>query len=90
MPPNTSKAEIYLEKSLENDAGMEKLQPPQAEPRVFKIVWFNLISFGYWHLAALYGLYLCFSGAVKWQTILFGKFVFELTTKSVNVPINKN
>ena len=45
---------------------------PQASPRKFQIVYPNLITFGYWHIAGLYGLYLCFTSA-KWQTTLFSK-----------------
>uniref|UniRef100_A0A2A4JG15 Fatty acid desaturase domain-containing protein n=1 Tax=Heliothis virescens TaxID=7102 RepID=A0A2A4JG15_HELVI len=48
---------------------------PQAAPRKYQIVYPNLITFGYWHIAGLYGLYLCFTSA-KWATILFSYFLF--------------
>nr|WIW77224.1 fatty acid desaturase [Mythimna separata] len=53
------------------------LRPPGATPRKFQIVYPNLITFGYWHIAGLYGLYLCFTSA-KWQTILFSYILLVL------------
>nr|AAM28483.2 acyl-CoA desaturase HassLPAQ [Helicoverpa assulta] len=50
---------------------------PQASPRKYQIVYPNLITFGYWHIAGLYGLYLCFTSA-KWATILFSYILFVL------------
>lgn len=47
---------------------IEKLK--KAEKRKLKLVWRNIIAFGYLHAAALYGAYLIFTSA-KWQTILF-------------------
>ncbi|XP_075975293.1 acyl-CoA Delta(11) desaturase-like [Anticarsia gemmatalis] len=48
---------------------------PQAAPRKYDIVYQNLITFGYWHLAAIYGLYLCFT-ELKWATMAFGFLLF--------------
>lgn len=45
----------------------------KAEKRKLKLVWRNIIAFGYLHLAALYGAYLMFTSA-KWQTIVFGEY----------------
>ncbi|KAJ8723405.1 hypothetical protein PYW08_003317 [Mythimna loreyi] len=53
------------------------LQEPRASPRKFHIVYPNLITFSYWHIAGLYGLYLCFTSA-KWQTILFSYILMVL------------
>lgn len=44
----------------------------KADRRKLKLVWRNIILFGYLHLAALYGAWLIFTSA-KWQTILLGK-----------------
>lgn len=44
----------------------------KAEKRKLKLVWRNIIAFGYLHVAALYGAYLMFTSA-KWQTMVFGK-----------------
>ncbi|EDW84990.1 desaturase 1, isoform B [Drosophila willistoni] len=48
----------------------------KAEKRKLKLVWRNIIAFGYLHLAALYGAWLIFTSA-KWQTIAlaFGLYV---------------
>lgn len=51
----------------------EKLIAPQAEPRKHKIVYQNLVTFGYGHAAALYGLYLACTTAT-WNTIIFRKY----------------
>lgn len=69
MAPNTSKSP---HNTLDEEVVLDKLKVPRAEPRVFQIVYKNLIIFGYWHIAALYGVYLCFTSA-KLATILFGK-----------------
>lgn len=45
----------------------------KAEKRKLKLVWRNIILFGYLHLAALYGGYLFFAKA-KWATVFFCKF----------------
>lgn len=52
---------------------IEKLK--KAEKRKLKLVWRNIIAFGYLHMAALYGAYLMFTSA-KWQTIGFGKYLY--------------
>lgn len=43
------------------------------EKRKIQPVWRNIILFAYLHIAALYGVYLCFTSA-KLYTTLFGKF----------------
>lgn len=48
----------------------------KAERRKMKLVWRNIIAFGYLHLAALYGAYLMFTSA-KWPTIVFGKCIMS-------------
>lgn len=45
----------------------------KAEKRKLKLVWRNIILFGYLHLAAVYGGYLFFAKA-KWATVFFCKF----------------
>lgn len=47
----------------------------EGEKKKFKaqIVWKNVAYLGYFHLAALYGLYLALTSA-KLATILFGKY----------------
>lgn len=43
-----------------------------------KIVWRNVVIFLYLHLAAVYGLYLCFTSA-KWKTIVFAFLLYQVT-----------
>ena len=54
----------------------EKLIAPQAEPRKYEIVYKNLVTFGYGHAAALYGLYLAWTTAT-WSTIIFRKYFHD-------------
>lgn len=70
MAPNVEDIETDLPESEEK---WEKLVAPQAAPRKYEIIYANLLTFGYWHIAGLYGLYLCFTSA-KWQTIVLGKY----------------
>lgn len=75
MPPNSVNSEHVIEEDVKEEQ-FEKLVAPQAGPRKFKIVYPNLITFGYGHLCLLYGIYLMFTSA-KWQTIVFSKFHYE-------------
>lgn len=52
----------------------EKPVAPQANPRKYQLIYTNVVTFTYGHLAAIYGLYLCFTSA-KWATIAFGKIL---------------
>lgn len=38
------------------------------------IVWRNVILMAYIHSVGMYGLYVWFSGQLRWQTIVCGKF----------------
>jgi hypothetical protein len=42
------------------------------QPIKIQIVWKNVVLYIYFHIAALYGIYLCFTSA-KWATIAWGK-----------------
>nr|BAF69118.1 delta9-acyl-CoA desaturase [Delia antiqua] len=55
---------------------IEKLK--KAEKRKLKLVWRNIIAFGYLHAAALYGAYLIFTSA-KWQTIAFAYALYVVS-----------
>lgn len=46
----------------------------KAEKRKLKLVWRNIILFGYLHLAAVYGAYLLLAQA-KWATIAFCTYI---------------
>lgn len=69
MTPNPDSTEV-----LSKDSGpppLEKLVAPQAGPRKYQFVYLNMMTHGYWHLSAIYGLYLSFTTA-KWATLIFG------------------
>ncbi|XP_013190816.2 acyl-CoA Delta(11) desaturase [Amyelois transitella] len=72
MVPNKGSSNILPETP---EGQFKKLIAPQAEPRKHKIVYRNLLTFGYWHLSAVYGLYLCFTSA-KRATIIFAIFIY--------------
>lgn len=67
MAPNAKEDELRPDVQVH-----EKLIAPQAGPWMQKVVYKNLITFGYWHVAAIYGIYLCFTSA-KWATLIFSK-----------------
>ncbi|XP_016979133.1 acyl-CoA Delta-9 desaturase-like [Drosophila rhopaloa] len=50
----------------------------KAEKRRLKLVWRNIIAFGYLHLAALYGAYLMVASA-KWQTVVFAYLLYVVS-----------
>ncbi|GBP32244.1 hypothetical protein EVAR_27668_1 [Eumeta japonica] len=76
MAPNSTCKDTYTGDGQGTDVD-GKMPVTQVAPRQYKIAYFNLLYFGYWHLAALYGLYLCFTSA-KWATIVFGCVTREL------------
>jgi len=55
---------------------IEKLK--KADRRSLKLVWRNIIAFGYLHMAALYGAWLMITSA-KWQTIGFAFFLYLIS-----------
>ncbi|EFN88658.1 acyl-CoA Delta(11) desaturase [Harpegnathos saltator] len=59
-----------LDKSASNGLSTEKLEKPRNDYK-WKIVWENLLSFIYIHLAGLYGMYLMLFLHVKYLTILW-------------------
>ncbi|KAH8353861.1 hypothetical protein KR084_009378 [Drosophila pseudotakahashii] len=50
----------------------------KAEKRRLKLVWRNIIAFGYLHLAALYGAYLMVASA-KWQTVITAYLLYVVS-----------
>ncbi|EDW97111.1 acyl-CoA Delta-9 desaturase isoform X1 [Drosophila teissieri] len=50
----------------------------KAEKRRLKLVWRNIIAFGYLHLAALYGAYLMVTSA-KWQTVITAYLLYVVS-----------
>nr|ABX71630.1 acyl-CoA-delta11-desaturase [Lampronia capitella] len=75
MPPYPEEVDTnhIFEEDISHEESKPALKPlvaPQADNRKPEIVPLNLITFGYGHLAAIYGIYLCFTSA-KWATIVF-------------------
>lgn len=68
------------------DGGLVKdiVSMKKADRRKLKLVWRNIILFGYLHLAALYGAWLIFTSA-KWQTIALGKWTDTHTAHSTQI-----
>lgn len=77
MPPNATSVEctgVLNEGDAETiDGGLDKniVELKHANDRKIKLVWRNILIFGYVHLAALYGAYLILASA-KIYTSLFG------------------
>lgn len=80
MPPNaTSVVEctgVLNECDAETiDGGLDKdvVELKHANSRTLKLVWKNILIFGYVHLAAVYGAYLILVSA-KFYTSIFGNY----------------
>lgn len=71
MTPQTEKKD-YLPKA----EIFERLVGPQADKREYEIIYLYVFTFLYWHIAGLYGLYLCFTCA-KWASILNCKYSIQ-------------
>lgn len=79
MPPSVKENEFDHNTGMaEVDDEQIKLVAPQAGPRKYDIVYRNLLTFGYWHVAGLYGIYLCFVSA-KWKTIILGNIFITIS-----------
>ena len=85
VPAKLSNGSIVLGGQIEsNDNGEElalgkidainrlTVSEARKEPPII-IVWRNVFIFIYLHLAAFYGLYLCFTDAVTWATLVWCK-----------------
>ncbi|CAG9126827.1 unnamed protein product [Plutella xylostella] len=56
--------------------------------RKYEIVWFNVATFTYAHLAALYGLYLGVTAA-KWETIIFSVILYSMAMIGVTAGAHR-
>lgn len=83
MPPNATSNAVECTGVLNEcdaetiDGGLDKdvVELKHANYRKIKLVWRNIILFGYVHLAAVYGAYLMLSSA-RIYTGLFGNYLF--------------
>ena len=62
-------------KTIEEDFPTENTFLDKIQPKL-QIVWRNVVIYIYFHVAALYGLYLGFVSA-KWPTIAWGKSIYH-------------
>ncbi|GBP32239.1 Acyl-CoA Delta(11) desaturase [Eumeta japonica] len=69
MSPNVNKSWVSEEKNEYNEGA--DTSTTATAPRKYEILYMNVLVYLYGYIAALYGLYLCFTSA-KWQTIVFG------------------
>lgn len=84
MSPKEKENENAIDEISEQN---EKLVAPQAAPRVYDYKYTNILTFSFAHIAALYGLYLCFTSA-KLLTTLFGNcFIILLERWSLPAPV---
>lgn len=70
------------------DGGLAKDIAPlkRAEKRKIKLVWRNVIAFGYLHLAAVYGLWLLLTSA-KLLTVGFGEYPILVLPVTFDSPL---
>ncbi|XP_030028979.2 acyl-CoA Delta(11) desaturase [Manduca sexta] len=90
MAPNTSNdVNSYIAEVDDAEINEEiKLKAPQAGPRKYEIVYRNIFTIGYLHIAAFYGVYLCFTAA-KWQTVLFAYLSYVAATIGVTAGAHR-
>lgn len=93
MPPNATNeiTGVLNEDDAETyDGGLSKDITPlkKAEKRRLKLVWRNIILFGYLHLAALYGAWLCLSSA-KLSTVFFAIFLYVISALGITAGAHR-
>ncbi|CAH2209447.1 jg23320 [Pararge aegeria aegeria] len=86
MAPSSTHTEITT--IVENEEDYPKLVAPQAAPRKYDIVYFNLLTFGYAHLITLYGMYLAWTTAT-WKTLIFNHIIFMLAAVGVTAGAHR-
>ncbi|XP_052745633.1 acyl-CoA Delta(11) desaturase [Bicyclus anynana] len=72
----------------ETEETLPKLVAPQAAPRKYDIIYFNLLTFGYAHLATLYGMYLACTTAT-WKTLMFHHVMFILAAVGITAGTHR-
>ncbi|XP_046975262.1 acyl-CoA Delta(11) desaturase-like [Vanessa cardui] len=89
MPPFSSNVRDVTEQpKKDGEEQFEKLVAPQAAPRKFDVVYWNLLTFGYAHLTALYGIYLAFTVAT-WSTLIFHFTIFVMASIGVTAGAHR-
>ncbi|XP_045760666.1 acyl-CoA Delta(11) desaturase-like [Maniola jurtina] len=72
----------------ETEDEFPKLVAPQAAPRKYDLIYPNLVTFFYAHVAALYGLYLACTIAT-WKTLIFSHILFMLAAVGVTAGAHR-
>ncbi|CAH2232945.1 jg16756 [Pararge aegeria aegeria] len=80
-PYSTEKADI-------TEDTFPKLVAPQAAPRKHEIIYFNLLTFGYAHIATLYGVYLACTAAM-WKTLIFQNIILMLAFMGITAGAHR-
>ncbi|CAK1554451.1 unnamed protein product [Leptosia nina] len=83
MAPNVTEVT-----SLESEAHLNKLVPPQASPRRPEIFYPSVATLLAVHIAALYGLYLAVTRA-SWTTLVFNYVLLELSMVGVTAGAHR-
>ncbi|XP_068626083.1 acyl-CoA Delta(11) desaturase-like [Battus philenor] len=84
MAPDISSMETVVQEPEQ----FEKLVAPQAAPRKYKIVYKNLITFGYGHAATIYGFYLLCTTAT-WSTVIFSYILLALAAIGITAGAHR-
>ncbi|KAI8441349.1 hypothetical protein MSG28_014966 [Choristoneura fumiferana] len=87
MAPYAAEREVPLE-GYSKEVTFPKLVAPQADDHKFRISWFNVFAFGYWHGSALYGLYLGITSA-SWPTIIYAFIMMELSVLGITAACHR-
>ncbi|XP_047542181.1 acyl-CoA Delta(11) desaturase-like [Vanessa atalanta] len=89
MPPFSSNVrEVTEQPKKDDEEQFEKLVAPQAAPRKYDVVYRNLVTFGYGHLTALYGIYLACTVAT-WSTLIFHFTIFVIASIGVTAGAHR-
>lgn len=76
MPPHTEIQPEAISEIVNDDFYEQEIYASKDKAHddfKLKIVWRNVLLFSFFHLAALYGVYLSITSA-KWATVIFGNF----------------
>ncbi|CAF4815178.1 unnamed protein product [Pieris macdunnoughi] len=89
MAPNTSKEVIDVDLLDAEESKLEKLVSPQAGPWKYEIIYESLATIVYFHLAALYGLYLALTAGPVWSTIIFHCVIFFISSFGISAGLHR-
>ncbi|KAJ0170028.1 hypothetical protein K1T71_014634 [Dendrolimus kikuchii] len=76
------------EEIVEAETECDQLKGPQAEPRQYDIIYFNILALLYFHIAGIYGLYVCFLYAM-WSSIFWNVLIFVIGNLGVTAGTHR-